>query len=88
MLEITYFDMIIVFLYYGAASVFNWLGYRYDIPIVQMATFGAILFAIVPFLEMLKDAALPIYGASTLLFVLVNAVLFIMGMVKYRRGSY
>lgn len=86
MIETTYFDMIILFLYYGAASAFNWLGYKHDIPVVQMATLGAILFAIVPFLEMLEAAALPIYGASTLLFVLVNIVLFIMGMVKYRQG--
>ena len=86
MLETAYFDLIIVFLFYGAASIFNWVGYAKNIPVIQMASLGAVLFAIIPFMDLVGDEGQAAYGAFILLFVLVNSVMFIMGMVKYRQG--
>lgn len=74
------FTFVVIMLLWVILSILNFLGYFKDIPLLQILAYSIMMLDIVPALDVTA------FRPFLLLLVLLNGIMFILGMVKYWQG--
>ena len=75
------FTFVVVLIFWGLMTLINLLGYFKEIPLLQIISTLLMTLAIIPALDVTS------FRPMLLLFVLLNIIMFILGMLKYRRNG-